>query len=210
MPTETRSKPAVDTRPQARAFHHPRVRHARRVRDETLDAAQGFRQGKALQAGQKCVDRGFPARQFETQHGAETALLPTCNVVTGIAAEAGIVDALDLRLLAQEFDHSGRCFPRVRACVHAKAAHAAQRKKIVERRAGHADGIGPPAQALMQLIRRGDYGAADNIAVSVQVLGGRVHGKIRAERQRLLPKSATEKYCRPPTAARRPRGRQHR
>jgi hypothetical protein len=34
---------------------------------------------------------------------------------------------------------------------------------------------------------RGDHGAADDIAVAVQILGGGVHHQVRAERERLLP-----------------------
>src|ERR1700733_5092987 len=89
----------ADSRPQPRRFFHTGVRHARRVGDETLNAAQGFGQGEALEPGEKRTDGRFAAGEFETQHRTKAALLAARNLVARIAAKTWIVDALHLRLL---------------------------------------------------------------------------------------------------------------
>ena len=55
---------SADSRPQPGRFFHTGVRHARRVGDETLNAAQGFGQGEALKPGEKRTDGRFAAGDF--------------------------------------------------------------------------------------------------------------------------------------------------
>ena len=79
--------------------------------------------------------------------------------------------------------------------LHARvqAAHAAQRQETVERRAGHAQAVRPPRQLLVQRRVLGDHGAADHVAVAIQVLGRGMDHHIRAQRERLLPHRRQER-----------------
>ena len=58
-------------RPLPRRLVHSGVRHARRVRDQALDAAQRFGKRKAGEAFEKRADRGLAAGELEAQHRAE-------------------------------------------------------------------------------------------------------------------------------------------
>src|SRR5215468_1795417 len=68
-----------------------------------------------------------------------------------------------------------------------QSADAAQREETVERSAGHADAVRPPGHALVQIGCRGDDGAADDVAVAVEILRGRMQDEVRTERDRSLP-----------------------
>ena len=85
----------------------------------------------------------------------------------------------------QQLDH-----PRGVLTVHAhprvERAHAPQREEAVEWSTSNPQTVRPPRQLLdHRWIRRYD-GTADDVAVSVQILGGRVHHEVRAELDRTL------------------------
>ena len=89
-------------------------------------------------------------------------------------------------MLRQQIDYGGGVL-RMHTHARMQGADSAQRQEGVERRTGHADGIRPPRQRGVQLLRRGDHGAAHYVTVPVQIFGRRVQDEIGAERERLLP-----------------------
>ena len=60
---------------------HRRVSHARRMRDQALDAAERFGEREALQPVEERAHVGNAAVQLEAQHGAEAGLLAACQLV---------------------------------------------------------------------------------------------------------------------------------
>jgi hypothetical protein len=83
MPTDIRSSPRPMPARKRAASLHAGVRHARRMRDQALDAAQGLGQREAFEPFEERLDRGLAAGELETQHGAEAALLAARDLVPG-------------------------------------------------------------------------------------------------------------------------------
>ena len=76
-------------------------------------------------------------------------------------------------------------------CV--QRAHTPQREKAVEWRTGEPQAVGPPHELLVQRCRARHHRAAHHVAVTVQVLRGRVHHEVGAEREGLLPRRRQER-----------------
>ena len=70
--------------------------------------------------------------------------------------------------------------------AHAQCLHAAQRQVAVERARHCPHGVLGEHQVIGQLVVVGGHEAAHHVAVPADVLGGRMHHSVGAERQRLL------------------------
>ena len=86
----------------ASLFAHRCMSHGRRVRDQAFDPAQGFGQRETLQSIDKSAHRLFPPLEIEGQHRTEPILLPTRNLVSGMAFQPGKMNVGDRRLLVQQ------------------------------------------------------------------------------------------------------------
>ena len=105
--------------------------------------------------------------------------------MTGMVGQLRVEDAIDGGVTDQQVDDR----PRVLAVPihpHAQRLDTAQHEVAVERR-GHGAGrvLGEP-QPLGQLVVVDRQEPADHVAVTAEVLGGRVHDDVGAERDRLL------------------------
>ena len=73
-----------------------------------------------------------------------------------------------------------------------QCAQAAQSKKAIERRACETQAIRPPGKLIMEFLALRHHGATDHIAMTVNVLGGRVQNNIRTMAKWLLPRGRQE------------------
>ena len=92
----------------------------------------------------------LPAFELEAQHRAEARLLTSCDVVPGMIGEARIEDPAHRRMALQALDHRDRV-RRVNRHARVQGAQAAQAQIAIEWRAGDADDVRPPAEALSEL-----------------------------------------------------------
>ena len=101
-------------------------------------------------------------------------------------SQAGVVHALDRWMRGEEVRHRAR----VRA-MHghacAQRAAAAQDQPSAERRQRRAGDVQPVRDLLRQrIVLREHQRAAEHVAVAAEILGGRMHHHVRAQRQRAL------------------------
>ena len=154
--------------------------------DETLDAAQARRAGKQAHPRRHRHRRVASAPHLDGQHPAGQRHLPLGNLIAGVRRQPGIVDALDTRMLAQELGHAARVLA-VGAHADSQCRDAALDEPAVEGRGDAATVTLDEPHALEEfVVLAGDEDAAGDIGVAAQVLGGRVHGDVRAQVQRPL------------------------
>ena len=159
--------------------------HRGRVTDEALDPAERFGERKVPEFVDECAHRRFAAVDFEADHAAEATLLTTCNGMSRMGLQSGIVDASHAVPLVQQTREQARRL-LVLAHPHLQCAQASQGQETVERCAGGADTVRPPGQFFGQFRGRGNDGATHHVTVAVDVLGGGMHDDVRAERDGLL------------------------
>ena len=100
-------------------------------------------------------------------------------------AQSRVIDALHCLVLAEQFDNTSRILAmNTHACV--QRAHTAQREEAVERSAGDAETVGPPCQLLDKRRIGRDHSATDNVAVTIEIFGGRVNDEISSKVERPL------------------------
>ena len=164
---------------------HRRVAHRRRVADQALDAAERFGEREVTERLADLGEtRGFGV-QLEPEHRAEAALLTPRECVAGMVGEPGVVDAAHGRV-GRQLDR--QCFgvgllPFDASDERAKPALGQPR---VVRRAGETEAVGLEVDPFGEGLGRGDYRAADHVAVTVDQLRRRVDDQIGAQRDRLL------------------------
>ena len=117
---------------RARCRIHGRMRHRRRMRDQALDATQGFGQREELQAVDEAPHGLGAALEFERDDGAEAGLLAPRNVMPGMGRQAR-----DTRPAAPAAASPARSASSValRPCTARRASsvrNAAQREEAVE------------------------------------------------------------------------------
>jgi hypothetical protein len=166
--------------------------HRCRMGHETFDASQRLRQREALQIADKLSDSVVAAFQLEAHDRSETTLLATSNVMTGMTGQARVIDLLDVGLLLQPLRQSHRVAP-VMIEPRVQRSKSPQRQEAVEGRSGYAKTIGPPDQLLVKGLVARNNRAANNVAVTIQVLGRRMEHEISAQCQRLLPRWRQER-----------------
>ena len=185
MPIESRISPSVSPA-RARRRSHGRVRHGGGVCDETLDAAERLGEREALEAAHELAHCVVAALELEADHRAEAALLTPRELVTRVLRQPRVPDAPHVGLPLEPV----RERLRVASVViesRMERAQPPQRQEAVKRCTGDAETVRPPEQLLVQRrIARHDC-PADDVTVTVQVLGSGVHDEIRSERERLLP-----------------------
>src|SRR6267142_3730105 len=159
--------------------------HRRRMRDQTLNTSQRFCEGETL----KCVDELLHAIDstvyFEAHHCAEAGLLRRGNAVPWMRAQARIVDTLYTGVVAQQLHHACGVLT-VDAHPRMKCPHPSPREKAVEGGARYSEAVRPPGQLLNERGVSCHDRAADDVAVSVEVLGGRVDHEVSPELGRPL------------------------
>ncbi len=126
------------------------------------------------------------AVELQSDDGAEARLLTSCDIVARMAGKARVIDAFDVRLLLQPLGEAERV-AGVMIESRVQRAQSTQRHEAVERCSGDTKTVGPPYQLLMQLLGARDDGAADDVAVAVEVLGRRMNDEVGPQSERLLP-----------------------
>ena len=180
------------------------------VHDQRARITQTGRARKHLHAVHHFLATLVAALHLEADHGAKGLHLFRGDFVTGMLGQAGIVHALDFRVLVEKL----RDLLRVRAVrrhAQVERADAAQDQPGVE----GADDAAEVADHLMdQLVDNGlraDDGAPHGVAVAAQVLRCGVHHDRHAEAKRLLKGGAGEGVIdHGRNAARAPEGGQRR
>ncbi len=187
----TGGEPVGQAGPAPRFRVHGRVGHRGRVRDEALDAAEGLGQREVRKVGQKARTASWPPASSKVTMAPKACLLAPGDLMTGVLRQAGVVNPLDAGLLHQPMGQRlGVASVLLEARV--QSAQAAQRHEAVERRAGQAQAVRPPARAARELCSARDHRPAHHIAVAVEVLGGRMHDEVGAEVDGLLPHGRQE------------------
>jgi hypothetical protein len=135
-------------------------------------------------AGEQLQGRVLAAFDADGDHAAEITHLAFGDLVARMLREAGIVDALDLRLFGQP----ARQFPRVGAMpLHAngQGLDAAQHQPRVEGARDGAGGVLIELDRLHQLFPA-NHRAAHHIRMTAQVLRRTMDNEVGAELDRLL------------------------
>ena len=164
-----------------------RVGHAGGVLEQRLCVAEGNGGGAELAGVEQLGARGAAALYLKGEHSAEAvAHLLLRHLMARERLEAGVVHALDLRVLFQPL---GDSLSVGVVALHAdlKGLQAAEDEIGLERAhdcAGHVLQAEHPDLADEVLLA--DYDAADDVAVAVEVLGDGVDDHVAAELQREL------------------------
>ena len=143
----------------------------------------------------------------EGDHEARPRLLTRGQRLVGMAVEPGIMDLAHAGLRGEpRGDRRRRRLLPVDA--QGQGAQAAQDLAGIVRRAAEPGGIRPPVQLLDQRRIGGEQGAAEQIGMAVQRLGGGVEDEVAAQRRAAAAGRASAAYCRrsparPPPSPRR-------
>ena len=179
-------QPVGESGALARGRIHRGVGHRGRMRDETLNPTERFRQREAFEPTHELAHRIVSALELESDHGAEAPLLTPGELMPGMAKESRVPHAAHVRVALQPVREPLRVAP-VMLETRMQRPQPAQRQEAVERCAGNAEAVGPPGELLVERRLARHHRAAHHIAVTIEVLGRGVDHQIRSERQRLLP-----------------------
>ena len=182
MPTDRRMRLA---RHLERRAGDGRVGHLAGVLDEALDRAERLGEREQLGGGGDPLGGVGAAAHREADHAAEVAHLLGRRGVAGVVGELRVEDPLDGRVADEQVD-DGAGVRAVAVHPHGERLDAAQHEVAVERRGHRAGRVLGEAQALGERVVVDGDEAADDVAVAAEVLRGRVHDDVGAERQRLL------------------------
>ena len=142
---------------------------------------------KHCEPGEKRLDRRLAARKLEAQHRAEAALLAPRDLMPGMIGQTGVVHPLappDARVRKSTTAAVFSACTRMRAC---RVRTPRSVRKLSNGAPVTPMALAHHARFSLQLGGRRDHRAADDVAVTIQVLGGGMHDHVGAERQRLLP-----------------------
>mmetsp|Transcript_8571 Transcript_8571/g.35718 ORF Transcript_8571/g.35718 Transcript_8571/m.35718 type:complete len:220 (-) Transcript_8571:396-1055(-) len=186
------------------------MRHDDGQAGEALHAAEALCQLEDAGVLEERSGAGEAAAAVEGDHAAEAGHLALGQLVVGVAREAGVEDALHLRVRLQEGGDC-HCVGGVLAHAQVEGLDAAHGEEAVERRLHRAHAVLEAAEARMQLVRVGDEHAAEYVRVAVDVLGHRVHHEVRAQREGPLEVGREEGvvHHHQDALARRPHRRHH-
>ncbi len=120
----------------------PRVRHAARDFDQTLDPAEALGQGEDLRGLAEALGRGGPALDAEREHAAAhaVAVLLDRDRPLRVRRQAGVVDGQDVRRGGQRLGHDGRVARRFPG-AQVQRFQATVREPAVEGGRHGADGV---------------------------------------------------------------------
>src|SRR5690348_2518639 len=96
-----------EARLQACGRIHGSVSHGGRMRDETLDTAEGLREREAVEVGTEGPDGFVSSLDLHSDDGPIAALLAAGYFVARVGGESRIVDAPDTWLADQPLGESG-------------------------------------------------------------------------------------------------------
>ena len=161
------------------------VRHARRMVDQRLDAAQAFGEREQLRALGDFERARLRAAQRHRDDAAEAAHLLARELVLRVRGQPGIEHLRDVVALAEEVRDRVRV-ALVLAHPHRQRLRAARDQERVERAQHRAERLLQEAQVLGDRVVVRHRRAADHVAVPADVLGRRVDHDVRAERERRL------------------------
>ena len=174
----------ADAEARALLGRNRRVRHDRRVLDETLDAAQAFGEREDGARLEETARAGEVGVELDRHHAAEAAHLLARERVLRVRGEPRVAHAAHARLPLEP----GGELHRVLAMAlhaHVERLHPAQREETVERPRDRADRVLQETEALgvlrVAIVAGDDRNSADDVRVPVQVLRRRVHDDVEAE-----------------------------
>src|SRR6266566_4257785 len=150
------------------------------MRDEALDTAEGFGEGKALERVDESLDSFDSPVHLEAHHCSEAVLLARRDAVSRMRLQARIVDTLHHSVVAQKVDHAGGVLA-VNAHPRVESANTAQSEEAVERSARNPQTVRPPRQLLDQGGVGRHHRSAHHVTMSVQILRRGVNDEIRTE-----------------------------
>ena len=160
--------------------------------DQALDRAEGLGEREQLGAAHHPPRRRLAAAQREAHHPAEVGHLLRRGGVTGVVGEAGVEHPLDGAGDREQLD-DGPGVGAVAVHPHGERLDAAEHEVAVERGRHGTGRVLDEAQALGEVVVVDGDEPADHVAVAAEVLGGRVHHDVGAERQRLLQVGSGER-----------------
>src|SRR5438067_2138284 len=154
--------------------------------DQTFDAAQAGRANKNFRARCHFHCRVPSAFRFEREHSAEHRHLRFRDRVNRMQAKAGIMNTLNVWMSREKFRDS-RCVLRMRSHPPWECAHPAQNQPAIKRRGNSAPFILNVADALEKfaILFCHQY-AAENVAVTAEVLRRGMKNEVRAKIERPL------------------------
>jgi hypothetical protein len=116
---------------------------------------------------------------------AKSRLLGFRDRVSGVRAEAGIVDGVHTRIILQKTSHSSSrrllAFDAGKQCTQ-----ASQRQIRIERRTVYAGKVGPGRKFVQVCPVGGNDDTSDDVGMAIEILCGRVNYKVCAKRDRSL------------------------
>ena len=140
-----------------------------------------------IQDGAGASQRGY----IERDHAAEAGLLPAGDFVLGMRRQAGIEDALDLGMIFKEAGESDAVGVML-GHAHGQSFDSARNQKAIHGSQAGAGGALHEIDALGVFWLRQDDGAAEGIAMAIQIFRHGMDDDARAKFDRLLEIRAEE------------------
>src|ERR1700683_1797485 len=161
------------------------VGHPGRMLNEAFHRAEAL--GQCENAGPRAqLDGGvFPTVHGETDHAAEGPHLRPGDLVTRMVWKRRMMHLLDRRVTAQELDY-GQSIDAVPFHPYAQRLDPTLHQAAVEGAGYGAGRILKEPQSSRDLLVAGRGEASDDVGVTTEVLGGRVHDDVRSQAERLL------------------------
>ena len=171
-----------------------RVGHARRVLDERLDAAERLRQREQPRAGDDLERGSSPPAARKLTMPPKSRICAARDCVAGMVGECRVEHASTPRGAAAACVTIAPARSRSAApCAPASVLMPAQHEVAVERARHRADRVLQEPEALGDLGIAGGDEPADDVGVTAEVLGGRVHHDVGAELERPLQERRGER-----------------
>lgn len=163
----------------------PLVHGGTGVAHQRLDPAEADGVGEQLEVLQESTGDGLIAPDFEGDHAAKVTHLALGGGVAGVGGEAGVVDRLDRRVLAEEGGHL-QGVGAVLAHAELEGFEAAQGEPAAERVGGGPEALLIQAQLGAEGLVVGHDGSGENVGVAANVLGDAVEDDVDSLGQRGL------------------------
>lgn len=167
------------------------VGHDSRHLNEGLNTTKGLSEGDDLELAEHLVDVLKGALHAEGEHTTEALLLATGQVVLGVGRQTGVDHLIHLGVGLKELGDLERVL-LVALHAHLEGHQTTTGEVAVERGRNSTERVLHEGELIVDGVTVGDSHAHDNIGVTVDILGHRVHDNVRTEAEGVLEVRAHE------------------
>mmetsp|Transcript_103026 Transcript_103026/g.142525 ORF Transcript_103026/g.142525 Transcript_103026/m.142525 type:complete len:318 (+) Transcript_103026:33-986(+) len=181
----------IDTKHFSVLSRYRTVSHDSWVFDKRLNTTKRFSQGDNLECSEESVSLLKTTLNEERDHTTESTHLLLSNVVLGMALEAGVDNLLDLGMRFKHLSNSHSIAGRS-LNSNTESFSTSQTNPAVERRSTSSNGLHGEVKSLVKFKIVKAESTTNDIGVTTEVLGSRVHNDISTKLGRALPHRSSE------------------